>query len=511
MLSLLLSILPVLSTSFSLIKMGLMDVKTGEERFNILYEAHVKAKEKGLAVDYSGIDTIRLSIPIQARSIPLGEKTDFKGTVFVVDNDNKENFFLFSLCGKADTLKISNNLLIDTGNFKTISCLKTGFKMLVIEDQNPWIDNRRGFSYGMKRRDILLLNNGQALNHSCAPYNNEYSNPICTSVSVSKEVKSFSNAVLHRTATSKRKTFFVKFENQYNVHISNIGIVTPDGTGQFGDTGIFLKDCANVSMNNVNIDGSYSLNDKWGYGISLNNVYNIDFDQIEGNAPWGVFGNNNVNKARLKNSHVNRFDVHCYGRDFFFENCLFDKSGFLYSSIYGDVRFEQCTFKNVFPCLNRIDFNAYTPFNIVFANCDFYFDNSHYALVNLSDIDDIENPRQELSDKCIPNVQIENCSINLCSGIEYVFAFYVGGCKYSKPIKGLSFFSMKNITVSGTEAPMKMFNTYVRTEKAVDLNIDHVSYQERERRIPNYRFFSETMLNHSEPKKKALRGHQYIK
>lgn len=510
MLSLLLSILSVFSTSVSLVKMGLKDVKTGEERFNFLYEAHVKAKEKGLTVDYSGIDTIRLSIPIHARSIPLGEKTDFKGTVFVVDNNNKENFFLFSLCGKTDILKIGDNLLIDTGNFSSISSLKTGIKMFVIEDQNPWIDNRRGFSYGMKRRDLLLLNNGKALNHTCAPYNNEYSNPICTSVSVSKKVKSFSNVALYRTVTSKRKTFLVKFENQYNVHISNIRIVTPDGTGQFGDTSIFLKDCANVSMKNVNIDGSYSLNDKWGYGISLNNVYNIDLDHIEGNAPWGVFGNNNVNKARLRNSHVNRFDVHCYGRDIYIENCIFDQSGFLYSSLYGEVVFRRCVFNRVFPCHNRLDFNAYSPFDIKFKDCTFFFDKRHYALVNLADVDEIINPRYELYRKCLPNIHVKDCSFNIDPELDFLYFYYVGGCKYPSPIKYLSSIKMNNVAIAGAIIQMNLFNTYVETEAKVTTTIKNIKHKDVNGGNRTYRFVNIRTLNRNSVNKKRVIGECYI-
>ena len=504
-------LLSLLCSSVSPVKMGILDAKMGVERYNILYEAHIKALEKGVRVDYSGIDTLRLDIPMKAKSIPLGYNTDFKGVVFIVNNNVPGNFFLFTRAQKAEPVTLKRLADIDNGDFRDYSELRTGRKMLIIEDKNPWIENRRGFNYGMNRRDILVLKNGKALNQTCTVYDNAYTNAVCTYVPMSKRETSFSNLEFYRTEATTAKTFLVKFENESNIHISKIKMVTPEGSGLYGDTEIFLKNCANVSIDNIQIEGSYSMKDKYGYGISMDNVYYVIMDNIIGDAPWGVFGNNNVNCSVLKNSHVNRYDNHCYGRDFFFENCMFDKSGFLYSSIYGDVKFEKCTFKYVFPCLNRIDFNAYSPFNITFSNCDFFFDNSHYAFVNLSDIDDIQNPRYELSDKCLPNVRIENCSINLSPGIKYAFAFYVGGCMYSKPIKGLKAISLNSITVKGSDIPLKLFNTHVRTYNIIDLIIENVEYKEGNNSIPNYRFVNETMLNRNEPTKKMVIGLQFIK
>ena len=191
----------------------------------------------------------------------------------------------------------------------------------------------------------------------------------------------------------------------------------------------------------------------------------------------GVFGNNYVNKTTLRNSHVNRFDVHCYGRDIIMENCLFDAYGFLYSSIFGTVIFRKCTFKNVFPCLNRLDFNAYTPFNLIFDRCSFEFDDKHYALVNLSNIDDIINPRPELSEKCLPNIDIENCIFHLFPEVKYLYMFYVGGCKYPYPIKGLSELRVNDVVFTGSAVPLEIANTYVNTESEVNVYLNNISYR----------------------------------
>lgn len=504
-------IFSLLCTTISPLKMGILEAKTGEERYNILFEAHVKALEKGAQVDYSGIDTLRLEIPKNAKSIPLGYKTDFKGTVFIVNNVASGNFFLFAKTQKADSVILKKLADIDNGDFRRYSELRSGRKMLIIEDKNPWIENRRGFNYGMNRRDLLVLKNGKATNQTCTLYDNAYTDVSCAFVQIPKLKTTFSNVTFYRTNTSTTKTFLVKFECQYNISINNVILSTPDGSGLFGDETIFIKDCARVNMNHVTIKGSYSMDNKYGYGISLDNVYDIDFDHIEGDAPWGVFGNNNVNRAFLRNSHVNRFDVHCYGRDIFFNNCFFDSAGFLYSSLFGDVEFKRCVFKHVFPCLNRLDFNAYSPFDIRFKDCTFQFDSKHYALVNLSDVDDVINPRHELSQKCLPNISVENCRFELDQDASFLYLYYVGGCKYSHPLNYLSTIKMKDILVVGNDIEMKLFNTFVDTEFQVTTLLNDISRQFNHRVETPFRFISIYPLNHNNPSKMKVYGGEYIK
>ena len=491
--------------------MGILEAKTGEERYNILFEAHVRALEKGAQVDYSGIDTLRLEIPKKAKSIPLGYKTDFKGAVFIVNNVVPGNFFLFTKTQKADTIALKSLADIDNGDFRGYSELRSGKKMLIIEDKNLWIEKRRGFNYGMNRRDILVLKNGKAQNKTCTVYDNAYTEASCSYIPISKRKTTFSNIEFYRTSTSTAKTFLVKFENENNIHISNVKMVTPEGSGLYGDIDIFMKNCADVRADHIEIVGSYSMTNHYGYGISLDNVYNIDLNYIEGSAPWGVFGNNNVNHATLRNSHVNRFDVHCYGRDIYMENCLFDNSGFLYSSIFGQVIFENCTFMNVFPCLNRLDFNAYSSFDIFFKGCNFVFDGRHYALINLSDIDDISNPRHELSEKNLPNVTVERCTFNLSTTSKFLYVFYVGGCQYSKPLEGLTNITLRDITVTGAETPLTLFNTNVDTEKDVTTTLDNIKFQSDHQTIDKYRFVRTKMLNRNSIEKTRIIGEVYVK
>ena len=172
--------------------------------------------------------------------------------------------------------------------------------------------------------------------------------------------------------------------------------------------------------------------------------------------------------------------------------------------------FEKCTFKYVFPCLNRIDFNAYSPFNIVFSDCKFFIDNSNYALVNLLDIDEIQNPRNELFQKCLPNIVIKDCSFVINSNVKYLYIFYVGGYRYSKPLSYISSLTLKDINVSGADVPLKISNTYITTENKIISVFKNISYEGLQPNA-NYRFVNVSMLNKNEDSKLSIIGHNYIR
>lgn len=504
--------LTLFSSSISPVELGILDTESEEERYNILYQAHWIALEKGIEVDYRGIDTLRISIPRRAKSIPLGPTTDFNAVVFIVNNETMNNFFLFSSSNPASLVSIKDKSSFDSGNFRSTKVLRSGFKMLVVEDKNPWVENRRGYNYGAIRKDIILLKDGKAQNTTVAPYNNPYSKPVCSMVTPSEHGKSFSNIEFYRTEKSTFKTFLVKFENDYGIHLANITVNTPEGTGLYGDTAIFLTDCADVLMENIIINNTYSESGKYGYGISMDNVLDVVFDQVKGDAPWGVFGNNNINNITLRNSDVNRFDVHCYGKDLSFEDCLFDTAGLLYSSVYGLVRFTRCTFDHVFPCLNRLDYNAYSPFTLVFRGCNFSFDRQHYAVVNLSDIDEIPNPRFELSRKCLPDISLIDCNFTLAPDMKFLYIFYVGKCRYPWPVGNISSIEIENLQVSGSGTPLSLSNTYISTASPVKTKLGNITYRHLEEPSrPYHSFVNLKMLNHKAPDKNIVVGREFVK
>ena len=50
---------------------------------------------------------------------------------------------------------------VDAGDFRRNKILKNGFYMLILTDGNLWVKNRRGYSYGHTRRDVMIVKNGR--------------------------------------------------------------------------------------------------------------------------------------------------------------------------------------------------------------------------------------------------------------------------------------------------------------------------------------------------------------
>jgi hypothetical protein len=141
--------------TISLSQFGLDDAITCEQVFHVLYNAHTTAVTQGKAVDYTGIDTLRIEIPKDGRSIPLTGRNDFKGVVFIVTNKNKD-IFLFEYEKGSHPITV-NKANIDSGIFKNYKAIRKGKYLLCIKDKKPWVEKREGYKYGHIREDILRV------------------------------------------------------------------------------------------------------------------------------------------------------------------------------------------------------------------------------------------------------------------------------------------------------------------------------------------------------------------
>ena len=451
----LLSILLLISTSMfskdiSPFDYGLRSARDGVERFNVLYKAHADAVAKGVSVDYSGIGKIELVVPKSAKSIPLSEYTDFKGTEFYVKNTEKD-IYLFSLVTKSETINVEKQYLARALTF--IPVLAGKDVLLSIEDANLWVEKRSGYSYGATRKDLVVINNGQMQNIPIMTYNNTSSSPKCHAYPYRTNRKIIRGIRLSRSPDSSKKTFLLKVEGQYNLSISDVTIVTPKNALN-ADSAINIINSASVSFKNIRIEGTYSQKDKYGYGIAMNNVYDVSFDQLYAYGDWGVFGTNNAQDIRLKKSDINRFDIHCYGRDITFKKCVFRNLYNQFSSVYGTVRFVQCSFIDSVPVLLEYSYNAYTGFDLVFEKC--YLKVSEASgkncIVNVGYLNDEKNSRAELEEKCWPNVRIDGMQIDLPPSVNKVYLMNLRKkVSYTNALGYASEFSLNKITVNGNK------------------------------------------------------------
>ena len=402
---------------------GLYEAKNGIERYNCLYRTHCAAIETGLDVSYSGIDSLDIEISKDAKSIPLTEETDFCGMVLRVTN-NAKGHFVFELSQKTNELSVDKTKL-DTGNFSDIPCLASGQVVLILEDKNPWVKNRHGYQYGAIRKDIVFLENGIAQNRSVAKYNTEETSPDVHYFFVSTRQKKVSNIKFVRQPENTMRAYFVRISNQCGMELSNIVCETPINN-LFYDQMICVKDCANIIFKNITINGTYSQDKKSGYGISMNNVYNVSFYNLRAHAKWGVFGNNNVNNIKLYNCDINRFDVHCYGRDIYFYRCIFRNLYNQFSSIFGTISFLECEFINFTPVLFEPSYNAYTKFDLMFKNCVIHSCKEKDYLISAGELTGCKtNERDEISKQQYPNLYIDGLRIDMSDELDvyYIYKF----------------------------------------------------------------------------------------
>ena len=433
------------------LQFGLLDAKTDQDRFWVLYKTHSEAKKTHSKVVYESIDTIRIDIPKESSPIPLTEWTDFGNTVFVVKNHVKD-LCLFSLNNESE---VYNTSYCYIESKKRIN--DKGLFLLIVEDRIPWVQKRKGFDYGHIRKDIVYVNNGKVEGNVIATYGTNSSDPFFLKVLVNEKVKSFKNIVFERDSNSTYKTKLLSIKNQYNIKIENVSIKTPPSV-LFGDAAIRLENCYKVKIDDVIIDGTYSLDNQYGYGISMDNVSDVVIFRLKGNANWGIFGNNNVNNARLIECDINRFDVHCYGRDVLFENCIFRNLYNQFSSMYGTVSFINCEFYNCTPVLFESSYNAYTTFDLVFNNCQIYASKKNLSLINGGDLYGKKTKgRKELEQQEYPNLYIDGLKVYLSQDVEkyYIYNFrrnLIQWPKYNLPgikrIKGLEIIPHNNYSIS---------------------------------------------------------------
>lgn len=471
----LLSVGKVFGLTFSPYDFGLNTAKTGEERFWVLYNTHKAAVKAGAQVNYLGVDRIEIDIPEDAKTIPLSQSTDFKGAVLIVNNNKQKSFCLFKMANTPKPIEINKEDFCSF-SFDRYPELRDGIKLLIIQDKTPWVENRRGHNYGAIRRDIIVIRNGKAINEPIYPYSSSVSDPIFQYVEESSPKKYFKNLTFLRTESSTEKTFLLNAQCINNLEISGILISTNNSHGWSSDKVISISNCANLTICSTTVNGTYSLPDRSGYAFSLNNVWNVTVRNVHGVASWGVFGCNNINKATIIKSNLNRFDLHCYGRDYSFKRCTI-RDIIPLSSMFGKVIYSNCVFDRAYPCNFRTDYNAFTPFDLSFKRCKFKMDSKHNSIVQLSSIPEEKNAREELSKKCFPNIYMRNCEIWLDDSVEKWEILQMTKAPSNNAIGYISSIVIDGLKVYGNKADMYIVSKTpqsVVTERNIDITLSRI-------------------------------------
>ncbi len=426
-------------------------------RYEMLYNAHKQAIAEGKTVIYTGIDTLFLEIPKAAKSIELNRSMDFCNVVFKVTN-NAKDVSLFTLSGQHSPIMVSKSE-IDEGRYHEPE-LKEGSWVLVIKDENPWCV-RIGYDYSAYRKDAILIERGRAKNTTCSPYNNDQSNPSCEYFRAEKNRTIVKNLHLVRDKNCSKKTSLIKVSYQNNVLLENLSVATPEST-LFGDGAIWIENCVDVRVSNIFIDGTYSLSNQYGYGIRLENVTGFMGSNIVGKAKWGVFGNNNVNTPTLVNCDINRFDIHCYGKDVYIRDCIIRDLYNQFSCVFGTIVYERCRFINATPYVDGGSYNTNVKNKFYMTDCIFDASPSKNTIINILHIRSELNGRSALSEKYLPDVEIRNLTVNISADVKDVYLYKIGALDYKGEMAGGET-SLKEIKFNGnSKAELKQSNRQLK-------------------------------------------------
>lgn len=389
---------------------GLREATNGIDRYWALYNAHVEARALGLEVNYAGIDSLELDLPPNFQSIPIGPRTDFGGLVIHVSN-NAHDGALFAFHNSTSEISLPKTM-VDGLDFHSIPELANGDKLLILSDQKPWTE-RIGYGYRVYRQDIVWVHNGKGMNAPIAPWNTDSTQLRATYVEVDTAQKWFRGLTLNRIMGSQFKTYCLSMSGQYNVLVDNVHVTTPKSK-MIADAVFGVSNSVKISFRDITVDGTYSGYGRWrnwGYAFSLGNLWNTTFERVTADGNWGVFGTNNLSNTKLTDCDLNRFDIHCYGRDALLKGCTLRQRQTQFSSMYGTVTFDSCRFIDCIPVRIRSSYNAYTPFDIEMRDCVFELTPRYHALVNVMLLDTANNSRPELSVKCWPNLKVENMTV----------------------------------------------------------------------------------------------------
>lgn len=456
---------------------GLATAETDIARFEVLHAAHTRAVAIGADVSYAGIETLTVEVPANSTPIPLTRNNNFGGLTLTVKNYNKANY-LFSMADSLWESILIDPKVADNGDFSEVEGLGDGVYMVVLEDLHPWVANRTGYNYGAMRKDILLVRDCSALNRPISPYSTD-STQLSTKAHLTDEgQKTITDLTIIRDTSSTAKTYCFYIEGINNLKISRVNIYTLDPKNMYADNAIHIVNCTNLTFEDVLIEGTYSRTNNYGYGILMNNVWNSTFLRLNAHANWGIFGTNNLSNTTLRNCDINRFDIHCYGRDVFIYNCMFSKLYNQFSSVFGTMLFEGCHFSNFIPVLMETSYNAYTPFDLTFKNCTFDAYQLRNYLISIGKVDKQKNPRPELAQKCWPNVNIQNMTVNVKESLSKVILFFPKGeattsVGYISNVKinGLKFVYRDTVTLSS----FVIANTPVISKKSINYDIKNIT------------------------------------
>ncbi|MNO37868.1 hypothetical protein D3C76_279590 [compost metagenome] len=206
---------------------------------------------------------------------------------------------------------------------------------------------------------------------------------------------------------------------------------------------ITVKDSYNVQVNNIsgnNIAGKKTADGKYssGYAIRFIESFKVEITNCNLQGYWGATGSTSVKEWSVKNSTLNRIDVHNYFRDIYVENCVIYDWGINLGYGTGKVSVKDTTFINYMnPNLGgRTLVNLNNTYGLIYSGT-LHFENIHVikedidvSLIKLNYVPGDNVPRTKLK---LPNLTVKHMEIrnNMTSDSKFLIYNFSGSTNSS--------------------------------------------------------------------------------
>lgn len=405
------------------------------------------------------------TIPSGSSFIQLPPQVDFKNWTIEVTNANTSAVPLFSI-EKWSNERITDYHLtkadVDRGDFKASPELCSGRKLLILTDQKEWTYRTDTNDTGpFLRHDIITLNDGVPENRTIAPYDTPSTALSYYYYAANNDPVIIENLTFkrHRDPGSYGIAKLIRLDGKYDVTFNNItvGFIESSGTiGKTADLCFEIYNCAHVKFTDITVNGTYSATNAYGYAFYLDNVYDTSFHNVYAMGLWGVIGTRNLNRSYLKDCTMNRFDIHCYGRDVRCVGCTFKNELSTaqisndYSSFFGTLHYEACTFKKTIPVFLASSYHAYSGFELVMDSCTLDYPNTDNAIIKAGYVETPDKKRPEFQKINWPNVHIINLRLTNFSSNPTFYLFKLLSSPVSPSVNTIGYITQASVNFSTT-------------------------------------------------------------
>lgn len=275
-------------------------------------------------------------------------------------------------------------------------------------DPTPLYKRSGDHDYNYFRHDVFLVENNIVLGSPCLPYDAE------TQLELSYIILNYNSTqvrnlnVIRRGDADLRVLYAVY---QYNLIVDNLCVDTLVNFDEM-DGAFSIDNVHTLIFNNITINKGYRDTRGANYIFELYWITNLLCNNIKAAySTWGCFGTRGINGAHIQNSTINRFDIHCYGKNILATNCIFVNNFNQCQCTTGYITFRNCSFID-HRGLMIYDTPVGVPCKVTYEDCDIELksDSGHLLLFRIRESSNI-NARL-FNNFYLPDLNVVNCKVS---------------------------------------------------------------------------------------------------